>query len=71
MDSYGWKIKTWSFNASNIEEKRKEMLAWCEKWKNKYQIRQVFVNNAWAVEYKLALHFQHINQRFYLEEEDD
>ena len=68
MDSYGWKIKTWSFNASNIEEKRKEMLAWCEKWKNKYQIRQVFVNNAWAVEYKLALHFQHINQRFYLEE---
>ena len=25
MDSYGWKIKTWNYNASNIEEKRKEM----------------------------------------------
>ena len=57
MDSYGWKIKTWNFNANNIEEKRKEMLAWCEKWKNKYQIRTVFVNNAWAVEYRLLLHF--------------
>ena len=57
MNSYGWKIKTWNFNKENIEQKRKEMLAWCEKWKHKYSIRHVFVNNAWAVEYKLALHF--------------
>ena len=57
MDSYGWKIKTWNFNKDNIEQKRKEMLEWCEKWKRKYSIRQVFVNNAWAVEYKLVLHF--------------
>lgn len=56
MDSYGWKIKTWNFNKDNIEQKRKEMLAWCEKWKHKYQFKQVFVNNAWAVEYKLLLH---------------
>lgn len=58
MGSYGWKIKTWDFNAINIEEKRKEMLVWCEKWKNKYQIREVvLINNAWAVEYKLLLHY--------------
>ena len=30
MDSYGWKIKTWNFNKDNIEQKRKEMFAWCE-----------------------------------------
>ena len=57
MDSYGWKIKTWSFNKDNIEQKRKEMFAWCEKWKHKYQFKQVFVSNAWAVEYKLLLHY--------------
>ena len=57
MDSYGWKIKTWNFNKDNIEQKRKEMFAWCEKWKRKYLIRPIFVNNAWAVEYKLLLHF--------------
>ena len=56
MDSYGWKIKTWNFNKDNIEQKRKEMLAWCEKWKHKYQFKQVFVSNTWAVEYKLLLH---------------
>ena len=55
MDSYGWKIKTWNFNANNIEEKRKEMLTWIKKWKYKYQIRQVFTNNAWSIEYKLLL----------------
>ena len=44
MNSYGWKIKKWNFNKDNIE------------WKHKYQFRSVFVNNAWAVEYKLLLH---------------
>lgn len=57
MDFYGWRIKTWNFNSNNVEEKRKEMKDWCEKWKHKYQIRQLFVNNAWAVEYKLLLKF--------------
>lgn len=57
MDSYGWKIKTWNFNKDNIEQKRQEMIAWCEKWNNKYQFRNVYVCNAWAVEYKLLLHF--------------
>ena len=56
MDSYGWKIKTWSFNRNNIEEKRREMLAWCEKWKGKYEIKQIFILNSWAVEYRMLLH---------------
>ena len=57
MDFYGWRIKKWKFNENNIEEKRKEMNDWMEKQKNKYQFRQVFVNNAWAVEYRMLLHF--------------
>lgn len=56
MDSYGWKIKIWKFNKNNVEEKQKEMIAWCKKWKNKYAIRKIFVNNAFAVEYKILLH---------------
>ena len=56
MDFYGWRIKEWKFNSLNIEEKRKEMQSWIDKFKSKYQIRNVFVNNAWAVEYKLLLH---------------
>lgn len=56
MDFYGWRIKEWKFNSSNIEEKRKEMQSWINKFKSKYQIRQVFVNNAWAVEYRLLIH---------------
>lgn len=55
MDFYGWKIKIWNFNQNNVEDKRKEMNDWCEKRKHKYQFRNVFVNNAWAVEYKRLL----------------
>lgn len=55
MDFYGWKTKIWRFNSKNCEEKRKQMLAWKEKYKNKYQMREVFVNNAWSLEYRLLL----------------
>ena len=55
MDLPGWRIKTWSFNAGNIEEKRKEMENWLTRWKHKYQFRPIFVNNAWAVEYRLLM----------------
>ncbi len=57
MDFYGWKIKEWKFNENNVEEKRKEMNAWCEKWKHQYQIRHIFVDGAWAVEYRLLSKF--------------
>lgn len=55
MDSYAWQIKEWKFNPRNIEEKRLEMMKWIEKWEYKYSIRPVFINNAWAVEYKLKI----------------
>lgn len=54
---YGWKIKEWKFNADNIEDKHREMINWCGKWKHQYQIRHIYINNAWAVEYKPLLHF--------------
>lgn len=55
MNFYGWRLKEWRHNATNIEEKRQEMLDWCEKNKSRYQIRQRFINNAWAVEYRPLL----------------
>lgn len=51
MDSYGWKTKTWKLSDGE------KMKAWIKKWSHKYQIREIFVNNAYAVEYKLLLHF--------------
>lgn len=50
MDFYGWKIKTWRLN--QVEEKN----AWIKIWQNKYQIREIFVCNKLAVEYRLLLH---------------
>lgn len=55
MDSYGWKVKLWKFNQENISSKKEEMEKWIDKWKNKYQFRTIFVNNAFAVEYRLLL----------------
>ena len=53
MDSYGWKVKMWKFDLSNMKEKRKEMEEWVNKWKHKYRIEEIYVNNAYAVYYKL------------------
>ena len=55
MDFYGWRIKEWRFNSSNIEEKQQEMKNWIEKWQHKYRIEQIYVNNAWAVQYRLLM----------------
>ena len=56
MDIYVWRTKLWHFTFENANQKKKEMLDWCEKWKNKYEIKNVFVDNAWAVEYRLLNH---------------
>ena len=56
VNSYGWKIKTWKFSTiEEVEETHKQMTAWIKKWSRKYQIREIFVNNAWAVEYRLLI----------------
>lgn len=31
MDFYGWRIKEWKFNKSNIEDKRQEMKDWSDE----------------------------------------
>lgn len=55
MDTYGWKTKLWKFNEKNCSEKKNEKKQWVCKWKNKYLVREIFVNNAYAVEYKLLM----------------
>lgn len=48
-----WKIKEWPFSDSETAEtQRAAMLAWIAANGSKYAIRQIFVCNAWAVEYK-------------------
>ncbi len=57
MEFYGWRIKKWKFKDNKqAEAKRLEMRKWINKWKNKYQIQEIFVNNAYAVQYRLLLH---------------
>ena len=63
MDFYGWRIKEWRFNSSNIEEKHQEMKSWIKKWQRKYRIEQIYVNNAWAVQYRLLLKQQFQTER--------
>lgn len=52
MKYFGWRIKEWKFNAQNIDTKRQEMKSWVEKWKDRYEMREIFVNNAFAIEYR-------------------
>lgn len=51
-----WKIKKWKFpkNATEnqIEQKLNEMIEWCNKHDDKYQIRSILACNCWAVEYR-------------------
>ena len=46
----GWRIKAWKL------DERNKMLAWCKKNESKYQINEIFINNAWAIEYKPLMH---------------
>lgn len=50
---YGWRTKEWKFKTiEESEQKRKKMEEWIQKNSNKYQIKELFVNNAWAVTYR-------------------
>lgn len=35
MNFYGWRVKEWKFTKENMEQKRKEMVEWCDKWSKK------------------------------------
>jgi hypothetical protein len=48
-----WKLKEWKITGNlEAENQRKKMVDWCEENKHRYEIRQVFIKNAWAVEYR-------------------
>ena len=52
-DMFYWKMKLWPFRDDvSTENQRKKMVDWCNKNASKYQIRQIFVQNSWAVEYR-------------------
>ena len=51
LSDYGWQIKTW-----NLEDKEKRN-DWIERHNKNYQIREIFVNNKLAIEYKRKLVF--------------
>ena len=46
LSDYGWQIKTW-----NLDEAEKRN-AWIEKNQHRFQIREIFVNNKLAIEFK-------------------
>lgn len=53
---YGWRTKLWKFkNAMESETQKEVMKEWVVKHEGRYQIRSLFVNNAWAVEYRPLL----------------
>ena len=53
---YGWRTKLWKFkNLKESEEQNEAMKEWVAKHRGRYQIRYVWVNNAWAVEYRPLL----------------
>ena len=47
-----WKVKTWLFSSpEESDQQHQRMLDWVANNRSKYEIREFFVNNAWAVEY--------------------
>lgn len=48
-----WKVKTWLFsNPEESDQQHQKMLDWVASNRAKYEIREFFTNNAWAVEYR-------------------
>lgn len=48
---YGWKLKTFKLC------ERDKMHDWISKNQSKYEMHEVFINNALAIEYRPYLHF--------------
>lgn len=48
-----WRTKIWRFKTiSESNEKRNEMKNWIAKYEHKYEIKEIIVNNTWAVQYR-------------------
>lgn len=48
-----WRTKIWRFKTiSESNKKRNEMKSWIAKHECNYEIKEIIVNNAWAVQYR-------------------
>lgn len=48
-----WHTKIWRFKTiSESNKKRNEMKNWIAKHERKYEIKEIIVNNVWAVQYR-------------------
>ena len=47
-----WRIKKWKFTAATMEQARARMEAWLKANRHRIQYEEIFVNNAFAVEYR-------------------
>jgi hypothetical protein len=48
-----WKTKVWKFRTiEGANEARVKMAAWLERRKGRIQYEEIFVNNAYAVQYR-------------------
>lgn len=48
-----WRTKIWRFKTiSESNEKRNEMKNWIAKHGCEYEIKEIIINNAWAVQYR-------------------
>ena len=48
-----WRTKIWRFKTiSESNKKRNEMKNWIAKHERNYEIKEIIVNNAWAVQYR-------------------
>ena len=48
-----WKVKKWRFTEHTVEQARAKMQAWLELNKGRIEYEEIFVDNAFAVEYRV------------------
>lgn len=50
-----WKIKKWKFTEHTMDQARLQMEAWLKRRKRLIQYEEIFVDNAYAVQYRYLL----------------
>lgn len=48
-----WKTKTWKFTERTMNQARARMEAWLAANKGRIQFEEIFVNNAFAIQYRV------------------
>ena len=52
FDLSGWNVKIWKYNSRNIEEQLHKKNAWIAKNYKRYQIEEIYIDGAWAIQYR-------------------